>query len=388
MEGKLLSIVVPTKNRTKYMISLIKLCNLFNRDDFELVVQDNSDTNELAKFLDNNRFSFVVYNYDPTPMPVIRNCDLAIKNSNGKYVCFVGDDDLLSKYLIDFVSYMDKNDIETAIFRVAIYSWPGMLYMRHKFPNLIIRSFTGKLTYVDVNKMFDSFLKHGATGLSFLPQLYHGVVRRDILDKVYDNTGTYFPGPSPDMAIAVALSYFVKSHVLFDMPLVSSGKSPKSAAGLGAKHMHKGALREMAFLPPDIEQRWDHRIPMIWTGATIYIESALEAIKVLKREKDIERLNFPYFFASFDSFTPEYKNLSSPLKREQNINSVLYYCYRIKIFLKRVKIYLNNKLLLHLKTGGYLFDNIDNTVEAQAIIDSVIDKECPYWLNELNNLRK
>ena len=100
----LLSIVVPTKNRTKYLMSFIELVCGFGEKDIELVIQDNSETNqEIKEFIENNNYNNVVYNYDSRTMPVIENSDLAIKNASGKYICFMGDDDLLSSRLIDFV---------------------------------------------------------------------------------------------------------------------------------------------------------------------------------------------------------------------------------------------------------------------------------------------
>ena len=110
---------------------------------------------------------------------------------------------------------------------------------------------------------------------------------RNVLDKVYEVTGTYFPGPSPDMANSVALAQFVKKHVYCDLPVISSGTSPKSTAGLGAKHKHKGNLKEIDFLPSDIEDRWEENVPMVWTGPTIYAQSALEALRKLNKSEYI-----------------------------------------------------------------------------------------------------
>ena len=384
MTQKLLSIVVPTKNRAKYLYSLIELCSLFKSNDFELVIQDNSDDDQIARHLKNRKFDFIVYNYNPAPMPVIKNSELAILNSIGKYVCFIGDDDLLSEKIIDFVSYMDENQIESAIFHRAIFNWPGMKFVKHKFPNLIIKKFKGKLYRINVQEAFSNLLKHGATSLSSVPQLYHGVVRRDLLDKVFANAGTYFPGPSPDMAVAVALSYFVNSHVFFDVPLVSSGKSPLSAAGLGAKHEHKGNLRDMKFLPVDIEEKWDKRLPKIWTGQTIYAESALEAMKALNKDMDVRKFNFKYFFAAFDTFNPDYKDLTQSLEKEHNIKTIEYYIYRLLIFLHRSEVFIQNKLLLQFHLGGVLIDNIENTVQAQMAIEKEINKTIPCLFEKLH----
>ena len=40
MEDKLLSIIVPTKDRAEYLISLIRIFDSINDKDIELVIQD------------------------------------------------------------------------------------------------------------------------------------------------------------------------------------------------------------------------------------------------------------------------------------------------------------------------------------------------------------
>ena len=60
--------------------------------------------------------------------------------------------------------------------------------------------------YLDVKSELKKVIKDGFGTLGLLPKVYQGVVSRQLLDKLYDKCGTYFPGPSPDMANAVALS--------------------------------------------------------------------------------------------------------------------------------------------------------------------------------------
>ena len=69
---KLLSIVVPTKDRYKYLKYLIELIASFNSDEVELVIQDNSEDNkEILDFLKERDYNFVTkkllyenYSYD------------------------------------------------------------------------------------------------------------------------------------------------------------------------------------------------------------------------------------------------------------------------------------------------------------------------------------
>lgn len=374
-EGKLLSIVIPTKNRYTYLYSFIDLCATFPNKDFELVIQDNSDDNrEILTFLSRGAYDFVSYHYDPSPLSMSQNSDLAVQHACGRYICFMGDDDLLSGKLVDFVGYMEQKDIDSAVFNTSQYNWPGVTHKAHRFPNLTIRSFDGQMRKINVKREYRWLLRTGTVALRHMPQLYHGVVRKAILDQVYDAYGTNFPGPSPDMAICVALVPFIKKHVYYSVPLISSGASLKSSAGLGARHMHKGELKSVAFLPKDIEEKWDERIPKVWTGPTIYAQSTFEALKAGGREMDIKRFNFAYFLAFFDTFCEDYRELSKAYRKKNKINELLYTCYRASIFLLRAGKFVSNKLLLTIQMGGKLADGLPNTVEAQRVIDEEIEK--------------
>jgi len=372
----LLSIVVPTKNRTAFLKSFIELVYSFKNDRIELVIQDNSDSNEeLLAFLQDPKYSDVVYNYDNRTMPVITNSEQAILHSHGKYLCFMGDDDLLSGKLFAFVVWMDEHGYESAVFNRASYNWPGVTHKVHRFPNLQIPNFRGRVREVNVEKAFEQLLARGAVSLDRMPQLYQAVVSRACLDKVYEKTGTYFPGPSPDMAICAALGKVVSRHIYCDLPLVSSGASPKSAAGMGAKHAHKGKLKNISFLPKDTEEVWEKRIPKIWTGPTIYAESCLKALKAMGAENDAARFDYSYFYAHFSVFCKEYGELLTPFLQDRSNYSPLRYRYSAaKIFLNRCVRFARNILVTRLHMFGTYYDDIPTSFEAQMCIDRQLER--------------
>ena len=373
-DGVLLSIVVPTKNRYELLISFIELCASFPEKAFELVIQDNSDDNKkILEYLSLHPHGFVSYYYDSAKLSVSQNSELAVRNAKGRYVCFMGDDDLISHHLISFAAYMEEQGIDSAVFNTAQFNWPGVTHKVHKFPSLVVPSFDGQMRKINVNREYRRLLRTGAVSLEHMPQLYHGVVRRTVLDQVYAACGTYFPGPSPDMAVSAAMASLVKHHVFFNAPLLSSGASPKSAAGLGAKHMHSGRLQDVPHLPADIEERWDKRIPMVWTGPTIYAQSAFEALKAMRREKDLDRFNTAYFLAFFDTFCPEHHKLSE-VNRKKSASWALYWLHRSQIFIYRAWRFVCNRLLLTLSMGGSLYDAVPDTVHAQRILDDEISK--------------
>lgn len=283
MSEYLLSIVVPTKNRYKFLYSLIKQICYINDKRIELVIQDNTEDNkEFEGYLNDHSFPFIHYYWDDKQYTVCENSDLGVLHAKGEYICFVGDDDIVSRHLIGFIEKMQEEGIDGAIFNRAVYDWPGVTRVATHTFNVTIPRFTGEKIHLNGTKEQHKILQRCGTSLGRLPSLYQGVIRKSVLDKVRDACGTYFP-PSPDMGIAIVLPYYIGEYVYCDLPLVSSGASPKSAAGLGAKHQHKGELKNKSFLPSDIEEQWEKRIPMIWTAETIYAQSIFAALKNAKR---------------------------------------------------------------------------------------------------------
>lgn len=375
MESPLLSIVVPTKDRDVYLKSFIDIVCDFDSRKVELVVQDNSKSeNGIRNYIDQKQKNNIHYYYDGTPMPVIDNSSLAISHSKGKYVCFMGDDDLLSYRIVEFTELMDQYGIDCASFKTSTYSWPGVIYQAHKFPNLMIEHFKEKIQRVSPSEEREQLLKRGGVSLDKMPQLYHGIVKRSCLEEIYQTCGTYFPGPSPDMAVATALSYVVNNIVFCNIPIITSGKSPKSAAGLGAKHQHKGKLADMSFLPADIETKWNDKLPKIWTGPTIYGQSIYEALSRMKQTYDLKRFNYGYFYAYFFIFCNSNREYLRAAMKKATLPERTGFILNIPLlFLFRTRVFIHNRVRLKLRTGIFQYDGVPNTYEAEKIIDSHLD---------------
>ena len=126
-ENPLLSLVVPTKDRYYYLKFLIALVDSFRFNDFEMIIQDNTyDNTEILKYLEVCQYDFVKYYYTKEQISVKENSDLAILHSSGEYVCFIGDDDGVSRHILKVVKYMRKNGIESLTTINSKYVWPDV----------------------------------------------------------------------------------------------------------------------------------------------------------------------------------------------------------------------------------------------------------------------
>lgn len=341
MERPLLSIVIPTKDRYPYLKHLINLIDSFGYDEIEVVVQDN--TNDNTDFLNSEEIKKVTYYYEKDQIPVFLNCDKAILHSTGEYICFIGDDDGLTPYALDCVRWMKKNNIEVVMPSAISYSWPDRIVKSKalkKPGSIMYKPFSGEIKKMSTKAVLEESINAGFIDRGNMPLVYHGLVKRSTLDRIYDNCGTFFPGASPDIANAVALCLSVDCFYKVDMPLTISGASQAHGGGVNKMKNRAANIADLPFLPRDIVDKWDNRIPRIWTGETIWCQSAVMALKSMERDDLVEKVNYEKMYAHFSAFHYPLRRLAYDLSSNKFLLSIRLvglviwrYCYAAERFL-------------------------------------------------------
>ncbi len=359
----LLSIVVPTKNRYKYLKHLITLIESFNSSEIELLIQDNSDDNsEFLEYLENIKFSCVKYLYEQKKLSQAGNSDLAIYNSSGEYVCFIGDDDGVTKHIIDCVYWMKENQVDALSSSLAFYMWPDCISHIDPTSSLTYKPFNGDFEITDAQFELKKVLENGCVNMGKLPSVYQGIVKRTVLEKIYSIGNTYHPGPSPDMACAVALSFFVEKYVRVDFPIIITGASVHHGGGIDKLKNRIANIEDVPFLPQNAKENWEKNIPSVWTSATVWPESAIKSLRYLNKGELIKKINFEYMLAKFLVFHFEIKEKAIKLSS----NKMTLYFYVLKILFSRyfnagIRI-LSRKLNLRLLDSKKMILNL-NTIE-------------------------
>jgi glycosyltransferase involved in cell wall biosynthesis len=329
----ILSIIIPTKNRYTYLESCLRAISVnYNRQDVEIIITDNSSVKQNIKSL--SLFSNICYSYSDIPISQVENFEYAISKVSGEYVTMIGDDDGISNLLIEVVEFMDRNSINALISPFVSYYWPDIISKN------IINNFSGKMyldTYTFEINEIDALAERkkclltGGTSLCELPRMYYGIIKKDILDKVKLRAGSYFPGPSPDMANAFSISEFASKFVKFDAPLFIAGNSAKSAAGLGLAGKHIGIIEDHPLLPKNCSINWTKEIPKYWSGQTIWAESVVNSINRSSNQNLLFFFNYEKLYASCKIYNPEYID-------EINL-AIKYYKSNNSSFLFEMKIY-------------------------------------------------
>jgi glycosyltransferase involved in cell wall biosynthesis len=365
----LLSIAIPTKNRYETLIPVIEaLINNIIDDNFEIIIQDNSDDNEqITKWLSLCKNHKIKYFHNKEHLSVSENSNLAIENCNGEYVIFIGDDDFVSPHIINITKYLDRNGIDCLIYSPGYYWWSNVDFAKEShyhrknafwLPNKINSEFIQKESL----KEFEFVLGRGGIYYYSLPRSYHGVVRKKVLDKIKNKTGTYVAGSCPDMALAISLALVLDRYYYIQYPVSICGASKKSTAGLNINDKHFGKLEDQVFLPKEISNKWDNRVPRVWSGFTIYAQAIYETLSAFKIKKNID---YNALYASIIIYEKNTAKYVYPMLFNNKEKNVKYF----KLFYLLIRKYLGKLYLKYkekqkkLDFSVLIIDNVNNCMQ-------------------------
>lgn len=364
----LLSIVVPTKNRYTYLFELIRLLTSFNRTDFEMVIQDNStDNNEFFDNINLSEYPFISYYYHAEPLSQSRNSDLAIYNAKGQYICFIGDDDGVTRHIFDAVEWMKENNFSILKSALAVYKWPSFISPEHYDvgASCHYNDYKGIYKSVNTKEMLVKLLKSGINTLGYMPKVYNGIVKKETLDRIYSKLNTYFPGPSPDMANAVALALEENSYVYVDYPIIIAGHSVNLGAGAGRYKNGLGPLEDQPFIDQKYKDGWSPKIPKVWAARTVWPESAICALKSYEKNDYLDLIDYDKILRIFAVDHIDYFGMAFKLS-----NAKIKLCFDVAI---HKTINLVFKLLEYqaykrrnLFSGLQIHKNLFDIVEAES----------------------
>lgn len=371
MQQPLISIVVPTKNRYKYLKHLIVLINSFNSNIIELVIQDNSDSNEeILDFLEKGVYPEVRYYYSTEKLSMSENSNLAILNSMGEYICFIGDDDGVCRNIIDCAKWMKLNDFEALRSVRTSFVW-GDSNKRsiNNISECVIYN-DPLFSYVEINPMKELYriLKKGFQTLDFIPILYNGIVKKTLLQEIYKIGNTYFPGGSPDISNGVALSFLVKKMAYVNFPVVISGTSQMTGGGVYRKKGRTTELENVGFISQSVIDNWEHDIPRIWAGRLAWPESGIKSLRYMNHPELIDNLNRNYMYAAFAVYYRQHMKIAY----RHAPDKILWYYYIVKIVLKNGFRVIMNKIESFFRhdrfVGKKVNRNIKNIESAENLL--------------------
>jgi len=227
MKSPLLSILIPTRNRAYYLPYAIQSAINLNCDNIEIIVSENygsDDGWEIARGFSDPRLKVLRPN---RPLPMHENFEFLLKQSTGRWITFVGDDDAVMPHCADYLHYLESKypDAEAIVTPRAYYFWEGA-YAVSDQPKCSF-SFRRKEQWRDSKRRLRQCLD-GKIDYISLPQMYSGGFhRRSLVQRVIGlQGGIYFRSVTPDAYSAVMAVIHTYRYLEVGVPLTWVGTSP------------------------------------------------------------------------------------------------------------------------------------------------------------------
>ena len=283
----IITVVVPTKNRYKYLIGLISMIENFNDSRIELLVHDNSDNNtEILDFLKGKSLVSTAYYYDSDKLSMGENAERGINKAKGEYICFIGDDDAVCRNIADCAEWMRENQVDAVRSLYLNYCWNedkgencGSVY----FDDI---SFACRLG--DPIAEMKKVLNDGVPDFKYMAKIYHGIIKKSVLEDVQRHGECLFPGPTPDMSGAVSIAFFIKKYVMINIPIIMPGMSRMVGGGVMGKVL---SLDEVSFITDSDREKWPADYPPLWATELIWPVCVINALKSVNHKEYLSELN-------------------------------------------------------------------------------------------------
>ena len=340
----LLSIVIPTRNREIYCIEAIKSILGFDETCFELIIKDNSDSDELNDYVDGITDVRLKYFRTKGRINSVLNMADALSYAQGDYVCMIGDDDTVLPNIFSVVKWAKENGVKAVAPKLSYgFLWNLDKSMKGR---LITHRPTNHVTKLKPQKQLSLLLKNGIIQYDKydLPRLYHGLFQKEVLESIFEKTGHYIGGLSPDIYLSVASCFHIDEYYKIDFPFTIPGNCVQSTS-VGNP---RGKFDDMPHLWHRGNYEWNDQIPRYNSAQTIWAETALKAIEENDDDssKWMARFNLKYFLTVFWLQNKDRHN--EIINEVGDIHFVDYYSV-VRYYIKRIPVRI--KSLYNYLTG-------------------------------------
>jgi glycosyltransferase involved in cell wall biosynthesis len=229
----LLSIVVPTRNRSEFLQNLVSYVLASSEESFELIICDASDTHNavvsaLKAFRNDTRLTVIDNSSETTgtASSMRSNWGKALEACNGEWVSVIGDDDLIDPQVVNFIRRVataapSLNAVKWNVARCDV----GISHPREaKIPLGTKLMIAASMDSLAKQAMWPNEKKPPSS----LCSPYHGAVKRSLLQTLRKHRGKWFQFVTPDYDLGWSLCYFVDKFVICERPFSVAGTSPNS----------------------------------------------------------------------------------------------------------------------------------------------------------------
>ncbi len=190
MNRPFFTIIIPTKNRPKYLLETVKSVLLQDYTDFECIVSDNHNDVEISKVLNqvinNPKLQIII---PPREMNMIDHWEFASKQAKGRYVLILADRKLLVQGALKISYKIIKENPTINCFSVRTQVFDDL---KNAMGWVVPKSKSGRL---ETKSLIYSFLNtnHYTNGLDHkYPKSLNSFYKNDYVNKIRKISGSYF----------------------------------------------------------------------------------------------------------------------------------------------------------------------------------------------------
>lgn len=375
----LLSIIIPTKNRSYYCLESVKeileVCDILKTNQIEIVIQDNSDTDSLKESILALNADNIKYNYTGKILSFVDNFSEAVSLASGEYLCMIGDDDGILPNILEEVYKAKEKNIHSIIPSLnAVYIWPmeNSIVANGDNGYLYTAYINEKSTVISTSNSLQKMLSNGGQDYQKcdMPRLYHGIIHRSLTEKIFSKTNYYFGGLTPDIYMATALTFVCDKSIKLGYPITISGICTGSGSANSAQGKHTGELSDAPHFIGHDTYEWEDIVPQIYTVETIWADTALHAVRDFNEQK-VSDFNVVSLLAHCYQKYPQFKKRLNVFKKEHKISGFDILKKRISFFaiplMKRIV-----RRLVRTKKDMFKAYDVKTVSDAQRIISKKI----------------
>ncbi len=263
-----LSLIVPTRERAAYVEHSLRTC-IANPDPLlEIVVLDNASTDGTHEAVARVVDSRIRYIRNDQRLSMRDNFEKGLKLARGDILCFIGDDDGVFPFSVArALELFERNDIAAVSTACASYFWPDLqtgkrnIALLPRGSGVEIRDSRAELRGILADNDYYR-----------LPCLYHGFVKRDLVERIRQRQGRFFLSSQVDIFSAIALSMEGVTYAFSHAPLIINGGSGRSN---GASHFGGGTSVEKALWKAEDDLGFLSGFENFKTVGSLIVESAI-----------------------------------------------------------------------------------------------------------------
>jgi len=195
---------------------------------------------------------------------------------------------------------MDGQDIDAVLPPSITYLWKDAYLgsfsnSRLTFP----RNFDGSIYKINLEKEFtEKSINCGFGYTENLPNIYHGIIKKDVINKHKIVHGNYLSGSSFDVYCSISLSKYTETIFYIDYPFTIRGVCGKSNANRIVNQNMQAHFDEIKSLAiPEY-------LPQLLTCEVSIAESCVTALQDIKNNELINKMNLAIVYAKCVAIEP------------------------------------------------------------------------------------